>query len=190
MSTTPKQSWTVESYLEFERASDVRHEYLNGDVFEMVGATAKHNLITGSTLASLYTQTRSRPCFVYPSDMRVKISDTVYTYPDISVVFGTPEYEDTQADTLLNPTLIIEVLSPSTERYDRGDKFQHYRTLDSLQEYVLISMSSYRIERYLRQSDGQWLLTDAVGLEAALELPSIGCALRLGDVYEKAGMGE
>src|SRR5215207_1381136 len=190
MSIAPKQSWTVEAYLDFDRASDVRHEYLNGDVFEMVGATAKHNLITGSTLASLYTQTRSRPCFVYPSDMRVKVSDTVYTYPDLSVVCGTREYEDAQADTLLNPTLIIEVLLPSTERYDRGDKFQHYRTLDSLQEYVLISMSSYRIERYLRQSDGQWLLTDAVGLEAALELASIGCTLRLAEVYEKAAIEE
>jgi Uma2 family endonuclease len=106
------------------------------------------------------------------------------------VVCGTPDYEDAQADTLLNPTVIIEVLSPSTERYDRGDKFQHYRTLDSLQEYVLISQSSYRIERYLRQSDSQWLLTDAVGLEAALELSSIGCALRLAEVYEKAEIEE
>ncbi len=109
----------------------------------------------------------------------------LYTYPDISVVCDPPEWTDSHHDTLLNPVLIIEVLSPSTESYDRGKKFQHYRTLDSLQEYVLISQDSPRIERYLRQPNHEWLFSDAAGLEASIELSSIQCRLALADVYAK-----
>jgi Uma2 family endonuclease len=186
MSTAPKQTWTPETYLEFERASEERHEYLDGEVFLLAGASNNHDLIQANTLATLHAQLRQHPCFVYPSDMRLKVSLTgLYTYPDISVVCGTPLIEDKHQDTLLNPTLIVEVLSPSTERYDRGKKFQHYRALESLQEYILISQGTYRIERYLRQSDGQWLLSDASGEDATLGLHSISAILLLADVYEK-----
>src|SRR5687768_7892266 len=146
MSTAPKQKWTPESYLEFERASDERHEYLNGEVFLLAGASNNHNLVQGNTYATLHSQLRKHPCLVYPSDMRLKVSQTgLYTYPDIMVVCGTPQLEDKHQDILLNPTLIVEVLSPSTERFDRGKKFQHYREIESLQEYVLIAQDTFRV---------------------------------------------
>lgn len=182
----PEKFMTPEAYLEFERASEIKHEYFGGEVFAMTGASRNHNRIVINTLASLHGQLRKRPCEVYPSDMRVKTHSTVlYTYPDISVVCGEPQFEDAILDTLLNPTLIIEVLSPSTERYDRGKKFQHYRTLVSLQEYVLIPQDSYRIERYLRQPTDEWLFTDITEIASTLELPSIECQLVLAEVYEK-----
>ncbi|MBI1258949.1 MAG: Uma2 family endonuclease [Chloroflexi bacterium] len=186
MVASQKQKWTVEEYLAMERASEEKHEFLDGEIYLMSGASENHNLIVGVTVGIFYNQLRKRPCSFYPSDMRVKVKDTgLYTYPDITIVCGTPEIESMDQDTLLNPTVIIEVLSPSTESYDRGKKFQHYRELDSLQEYILIAQDQARIERYLRQPSGEWLLTDAVGLEAVIELPSIECTLALADVYEK-----
>lgn len=186
MSAVPEQTWSAEAYLEFERANEEKHEYLDGNIYLMTGASANHNLIVTNTVASLHTQLRKRPCIVYPSDLRVRVSRTgLYTYPDISVVCGTPQYADKETDTLLNPTLIVEVLSPATERYDRGKKFQHYRKLDSLQEYVLIAQDIYHIERYLRQEGDEWLLTDVSGVDASIEFTSIQCALTLADVYEK-----
>lgn len=186
MSALPRQKWTPEEYLAFERASDQRHEFLDGEVVAMAGANERDNLITGNTYATLHAQLRRRPCLVYPSDMRVQVSPTgLYTYPDITVVCATPKFEDEHRDTLLNPTVIIEVLSSSTESYDRGKKFQHYRHLDSLQEYVLISQDSYRIERYTRQPDNQWLLADVSESDGILELSSIQCTLAAADVYEK-----
>jgi Uma2 family endonuclease len=177
---------TPEAYLEFERASEMKHEYFGGEVFAMTGASRNHNRIVANMLASLHGQLRKRPCEVYPSDMRVKTRSTIlYTYPDISIVCGEPQFEDEVLDTLLNPTVIIEVLSPSTERYDRGRKFQHYRTLLSLQEYVLIAQDSYRIERYLRQPNDEWLFSDFTAINSTLELTSIQCQLALADVYEK-----
>jgi Uma2 family endonuclease len=190
MSALPQQRWTPESYLVFERASEEKHEYFNGSIYAMTGASENHNLIMVSTSASLHNQLRKRPCRVYPSDMRVKTRSTVlYTYPDISVVCGDSQFEDDVFDTLLNPTVIIEVLSPSTERYDRGKKFQHYRTLESLQEYLLIAQDSVRIEHYVRRGE-QWLLTDAKHLDTVLTLPSIECKLALADVYEKVSFDD
>ncbi len=189
MSALPDLTWTVERYLAFERESEARHEYLNGQVTVMADASAKHNLIAGNAYASLHSQLRKGPCTVYPSDMRVKVSRTgLYTYPDISVVCDKPQLEDDHQDILLNPVVIVEVLSPSTESYDRGKKFQHYRTLESLQDYVLISQDSYCIEHYIRQATGLWLFADATGLEASLELAVIGCTLLLSDVYEKISL--
>jgi Uma2 family endonuclease len=186
MATAPRDTWTPQAYLEFERASDEKHEFIDGEIFLMAGASANHNVILANTLASLHAQLRQQPCVVYPSDMRIKISQSgMYTYPDISVVCGSPVFDDSERDSLLNPTVIVEVLSPTTESYDRGKKFQHYRTLESLQAYMLIAQDSIRIERYLRQPNDQWLLSDVTDLEAALELPSISCTLLLRDVYEK-----
>lgn len=176
---------TPEEYLKFERESEIRHEYLDGEIFAMTGASERHILIVGSTHFSLYGQLDKRPCKVYMSDMRVRVKGTsFYTYPDISVVCGEAEFEDDILDTLLNPTVIFEVLSPSTESYNRGKKFQQYRELESLQEYVLIAQDTMRIEHYLRQGE-QWLLTDARGPDAVVALPSIGCELKLSDVYAK-----
>ncbi len=186
MSALPEHVWSVQDYLAYERASDQRHEYIDGKIYALAGASANHNLIVGNTLASLHAQLRKRPCTVYPSDMRVKVSRTgLYTYPDISVVCGEPQFEDEQQDTLLNPNFIVEVLSPSTETYDRGKKFQHYRTLEALQEYLLIAQDSYRVEHYVRQADNQWLLSDVSRTDATLTLPSIQCELLVADLYEK-----
>jgi Uma2 family endonuclease len=186
MSALPEPVWTVEAYLAFERSAPQRHEYLGGKIYAMAGASAAHNLIMGNAYASLHAQLRKRPCTVYPSDMRLKVSRTgLYTYPDISVICGEPQFEDDQHDILLNPTVIIEVLSPSTEMYDRGKKFQHYRTLASLQEYLLIAQDSYRVEHYTRQANDQWLLSDVSGADASILLASIECTLLVADLHEK-----
>jgi Uma2 family endonuclease len=186
MSAVPQRVWTPESYLAFERASETKHEYLAGEVFAMTGASENHNLVTANALASLHAQLRRTPCRIYPSDMRLNVPAVgLYTYPDVTVVCGEPQFdEDEVPDTLLNPTVLIEVLSPSTENYDRGKKFQYYRTLESLQEYLLISQESARIEHYVRQGE-QWLFGDAYRLEDVMKLPSIDCTLALADVYEK-----
>lgn len=183
-------SMTPEEYLKFERESEEKHEYFAGEIFAMTGASLNHNVITLNVGAMLHAQLRKRPCTVYPSDMRVKTPlRTLYTYPDISVVCGTPQLEDDKFDTLLNPIVIIEVLSPSTEMYDRGKKFQHYRTIPSLQEYLLIAQDSVRVEHYVR-GEGQWIFTDAANLDAVLKLPSIDCTLALSEVYEKVNFEE
>jgi Uma2 family endonuclease len=136
-------------------------------------------------MTSLNIQLKNAPSEVYASMMRLRVNTQDYVYPDVIVVSGKPQLEDDHLDTLLNPNVIIEVLSPPTEQYDRGKKFQNYRTLPSLEEYLLVSQDTPRIERYLRQNDGQWLFSDTTGLEASLELPSIGCTLSLSDVYNK-----
>jgi Uma2 family endonuclease len=191
MAIAPKKRWTVEEYLEFERSSELRHEFLDGEVFAMVGASQEHNLISTNTVTHLHSQLRRPPCRIYASDMRVKVRSTgLYAYPDIVVTCEEPLLEDSAKDTLLNPALIIEILSPSTERYDRGLKFQHYRAIETLQEYVLIAQDAPRVERFARTSPGQWLLSEAVGLDSSIELASIGCVLRLADVYEQVSFGD
>jgi len=180
---------TPEEYLRMERASPEKHEYYNGEIFAMNVASENHNIVVGSTFASLYAQLRKKPCQIYPSDLRVRIPATgLYTYPDISIVCGTPEFEDDGLDTLLNPTIIIEVLSASAEQYDRGKKFQHYRTIASLQEYILIAQDNIRIEHFARQGE-QWVLTGAKAIYSVLNLPSINCNLALSEVYEKVNFG-
>lgn len=179
-----RKQMTVEEYLAFERASDTKHEYINGEVIAMTGASRNHNRIVSSLIAALYPQVRNRPCDILANDMRVKTGDGEYTYPDVTVVCGEARFEDEVIDTLLNPTVIIEVLSPSTQSYDRGQKFRHYRTLESLQEYVLIAQDSIHIEHYVRQGE-HWLLTDVDRADAVLALASIDCQLAVSNVYEK-----
>jgi Uma2 family endonuclease len=186
MSALPEKIWSPETYLAYERDSSERHEYLAGEIYAMAGASANHNLIVANAISSFHAQLRQKPCRVYPSDMRLKVKQSgLYTYPDISIVCGEPQFEDADSDTLLNPTVIIEVLSPTTEAYDRGKKFQHYRTLVSLQEYVLIAQDSYQVEHYSRQADDTWLLSDVNSLTSTLTLPSIQCTVLITDLYEK-----
>lgn len=176
-------------YLKQERAAEFKSEFRDGRAYAMAGATERHNLITVSVLVSLHAQLRRRPCKVYPSDMRVKVQAAAfYTYPDISVVCGRAEFTDATRDTLLNPTVIIEVLSPSTASYDRGEKFEKYRLLASLCEYVLISQSRPLVEHYVRQPDGSWRLMEYRDLSDVVELPSIGCRLALADIYEEVAL--
>jgi Uma2 family endonuclease len=187
MSAFPKvkQKWTVEEYLAFEEKSDQKHEFFDGEIFDMAGASERHALILASTSALLYMQVRNRPCKVYSNDLRVRVNQARhYTYPDIIVVCGEAQIERVRGDTLLNPTVIIEVLSPSTENYDRTQKFQSYRTLESLQEYVLISQDSIHIEHYTRDID-HWRVVDLTQPEDVLTLTSIDCTLSVSEIYEK-----
>ena len=181
---------TPEEYLAFERKATTKHEYFSGQIVAMSGASRAHNLITGNIFGSLYNQLVDGACETYVSDMRVKNHQTdSYTYPDIVVVCDEPRFEDDVFDTLLNPVVLVEVLSPSTEAYDRGEKFAHYRQMASLQEYVLVSQDRISVEHYLRQGT-QWLLTEFRGLEEVLSLISIGCELRLRDIYRRIKFSE
>src|SRR5712692_1128827 len=190
MSLQPQLRYTPEEYLALERKAEYKSEYLAGEIFVMSCASRRHNLISGNVFASLHAQFRNRPYEVYMGDMRVKVSPTgLYTYPDVVALCGEPQFDDEQRDTLLNPTVIIEVLSPSTEAYDRGGKFGHYRKLTSLVECVLISQEEPHVEHYVRQSDNQWLLSETSSLQDAVQLPSINCTLVLVEVYEKVEFG-
>jgi Uma2 family endonuclease len=188
MSTLPvfNKPITEADYLAFERDSEIKHEFVDGEIYAMSGASAAHSLITISAAAALYNQLRGRSCKVYSADMKVRTPATrSYAYPDITVVCSEARFDDDHQDILLNPTLIVEVLSPTTERYDRGKKFQLYRELESLQEYVLVAQDSPRIERFVRQENNVWQFSDAQGLQASLELSSIACTLTLAEVYEQ-----
>jgi Uma2 family endonuclease len=176
---------TPEQYLALERKATTKSEYLSGHIYAMAGASREHNLIAGNIFGELRFQLRERPCEAYVNDMRLKVSSTgLYTYPDVAVVCDGPRFEDTYLDTLLNPIVLVEVLSPSTEAYDRGEKFAHYRRLESLQEYVLVAQDLVRLEHYLRQGD-KWLLTELSDLDDVLHVVSIGCDLPLREIYAK-----
>jgi Uma2 family endonuclease len=180
------QKISPEEYLALERKAPFRSEYANGEVFAHAGASRTHNLIVANALACLHAQLAERACEVYSNDMRVGVAaEGPYLYPDVVVVCGGPVFSDEHSDTLLNPTLIIEVLSESTEAYDRGGKFAHYRLLASLQEYLLVSQTEPRVERFARQPDEKWLLSEVRGLEGALQLDSIGCGFPMQAIYAK-----
>lgn len=177
--------FTPEEYLSRERKAPTKSEYRDGRIYAMPGASRAHNLITAHVTGELYIQLRTRTCEVYPSDMRVKVSAAgLYTYPDVIVVCDEPRFEDSHFDTLLNPTVLIEVLSPSTAVYDRGEKFRRYQYLDSLCEYILISQDRVRVEHYLRQTQG-WDLTEFHSLSDVFRLASIECELSLQAIYAK-----
>jgi len=186
MPSQPQLSYiTPEEYLAIERQADFPSEYFLGETFAMAGASKEHNLIAGNAFAELHAQLKKRPCQVYSNDMRVKVNPTgLYTYPDIVVVCGKEQFDDKHKDTLLNPTLIIEVLSDSTEAYDRGEKFQHYRQLDSLMEYILIAQKKHHLEHYVRQPDNQWLFSETDNLQDIVQLSAINCHLTLSEVYD------
>jgi Uma2 family endonuclease len=188
MTSQPKSYVTPEEYLAFERQAEYKNEYIDGEIFAMTGASRGHNLITVNLAATLNQQLRERPCEVYVSEMRVRIPKRGYVYPDAVVVCGEPQFEDGHLDTLLNPTVLIEVLSDSTERYDRGKKFSFYQTIKSLAEYVLIAQDEYKIEQFVRQPDGRWLLSYYRSPEDVVELTSIQCTLALREVYDKVNL--
>ena len=151
----------------------------------MSGASERHVLLVGNLLVAFRQRLRDRPCRVYSNDLRLRVGPSrMYTYPDLIVVCGDRRFADDQNDTLLNPTLVVEVLSPSTEGYDRGKKFEYYRLVDSLAEYVTVAQDRPHVEHHVRQPDNRWLLEEAGRLEDTLHLPSIGCDLALADVYD------
>jgi Uma2 family endonuclease len=177
---------TPEEYLAIERQAEEKSEYWDGEMFLMSGASEAHNLIVLNVGGELREQLKERPCRVYPSDLRVRIPRAArYVYPDVSVVCGQSQLEDDEFDTLLNPTVIIEVLSETTAAFDRGKKFDNYRTIPSLREYILIAQDECHLYLYTRQPDNKWLLSEFDDLNQIVPLDSIGCQLPLAEVYRK-----
>ena len=186
MSALEKPFITPEQYLEMERKAEFKSEYYAGQIFAMSGGSAPHSIISGNVLALLWMQLRERDCKAFNSDMKVKVSASgLFTYPDVSVVCGEVIYADKTRDMMENPSLIVEVLSPSTQGYDRGEKFAHYQRLTSLTDYLLVSQDVMRVEHFVRQGDDQWLLSTYREPDALIRCAPIGCDLRLSDVYQK-----
>jgi Uma2 family endonuclease len=189
MSTQPKTFLTEAQYLEIERKAEYKSEFLNGETFAMAGAKEAHNLLIADVIFELMGQLRPRRCPVYPSEMRVRVKPSgFYTYPDVTALCGEPRFLDEQRDTLLNPHVIIEVLSPSTEAYDRGRKFDMYKALESLREYVLVATDRVHVDLYSRQPDGRWMLTSADQPEDSLTLESVGAQLKLSGLYQNVDL--
>ena len=194
-SPIPKKFYTEEEYLEFERAAEEKHEWLDGQIYQvwgMAGASPEHSAITFNVSGLLFPQLRGKNCRAFSNDMKVRSSEMkvkfnsagLYSYPDLTVVCGEPQYHDNFSDVLINPQVIIEVLSPATEGFDRGKKFHRFQFNSSLTDYILIAQDEPRIEHYVRQADNRWLLTVTTGLESEANIASIECTLRLSDVYD------
>ena len=189
-SVTARTYLTPEEYLAWERKSDTKHEYLGGEIIAVSGASLAHNLIVTNISGELYIQLKEGRCEVYTNDMRVRTAPEMsYFYPDILVVCGEPRFKDSVFDTLFNPIVLVEVLSPSTERYDRGEKFDYYQQLTSLQEYILVSQDEVRVELHRRQGT-VWYPTEFRSLEGTLSLDAINCELDLWDIYRRVELGE
>ncbi|MEK6408854.1 MAG: Uma2 family endonuclease [Acidobacteriota bacterium] len=187
---------TVEEYLAKERESEERHEYLDGRIYLMAGESPEHGAICTNSGGQLYSQLRGGPCQVFSKDTKVcsgpipmsrYYTKGLYSFPDLVVVCGEPQFLDEHRDVLVNPRVIIEVLSPSTEAFDRGEKFLRYRThLDSLTDYVVVAQNRPLVEHFARQPNGQWVIAaTATDLSESVVLSSIGCTLRLSEVYDR-----
>ena len=173
-------------YLRLERQAGLRSEYFDGEIFAMAGGTRSHSLIATNLLREVSARLKATDCVAYNTDLRVKVEATgLLTYPDVSVVCGAQRFLDEEDDTLLNPSVIIEVLSDSTEAYDRGKKFEHYRQIVSCREYLLVNQNEPRIEQFVRQANGEWTLKEAAGWDAQINLPSLGIVLPLAEVFAK-----
>ena len=171
-------------YLAIERAADFKSEFFDGEMFAMSGGTPMHSLIATNLAREMGNPLKGRPCVLFNSDLRLKIVATgLCTYPDLSVVCGPLELAGAEDDVIVNPTLLAEVLSDSTEAYDRGKKFEHYRQIPTLKEYLLVSQKEPRIEQFLRDDSSEWRLREAAGLEARLELPSVKITIALSEVF-------
>lgn len=180
-----KQKYTIEEYLAMEELATEKHEYYKGEIFAMSGAKHQHNVVKKNIYSSLLSKLKGKPCQPWDSDSRVHIQkNTLFTYPDISVVCGDPEFLNNDEWNLLNPTVIIEILSPSTKNYDRGDKFNLYRDIPSLKEYILVEPEKISIEAFYINQNGQWELKEYKNLNDILEIKAIQFAMPLTDVYE------
>ena len=186
------QQMTIAEYFAFEEASETRHEYVNGQVYAMTGASWNHTVITGNTQAHLHTQLRGKSCVAIPNEMKLKVDSksVSFRYPDLMVVCGEPQFFEKRKDTIINPTVIIEVLSPSTALKDRNEKLEEYIKNETLQEYVLISQHEAKVERFKRDESGEWLYKPVTGLDNRLELPSIDCVMELSALYEEIDFGK
>lgn len=191
MSTPPtsaaaENTMTIEDYLVLDRQSEQRHEYLEGKIFAMSGGSPWHAQIIANLGAELRTALRDRPCWVFVSDLRLRVDASgLYTYPDVTVACGELRFADEQADTLVDPTLVVEVLSPSTADYDRGSKFAHYRQIPTLGDYLVVAQDRAHAELWSRSDSGRWLLTDIDGLDGKIELPSLEVTLEMSEIFHK-----
>ena len=184
------KSMTLGEYLARERRAEFKSEYFRREVFAMAGGSANHSLIAANFIREAGNGLKEKPCVVYSSDLRIKVSATgLYTYPDASIVCGGPQFDDEVRDTVLNPTMIVEVLSDSTEKYDRGRKSSQYRRLDSLTELVLISQNEPCVERYVRQDRGGWLLMEEKNLAGSVHFDSIAFAIPMSEIYRNVVFG-
>ncbi len=176
---------TAEEYLTEERAALDKHEYYEGEVFAMSGASLKHNVIFSNLFTDIGSKLKGKGCRPYGSDLRIHIpKNTLYTYPDISIICGEADLTDKEFDTATNPSVIIELLSKSTRNYDKGEKFTLYRDIDSLKEYVLVDTEKIYVEKHIRNADGSWQLTDYRSLENSFTIESIQITILLMNVYE------
>lgn len=184
--------FTPEDYLYLERQSEIRHEYLDGYVYAMAGESPEHSTICFNLSVVVGSQLRNKPCRGFSPNMKVRTDPgDLFSYPDLTIVCGEPIYHDKRGDVLLNPTVVFEVLSPSTEKYDRGEKFARYReNISSLENYVLVSQLTAKIELYTKQDDGEWNKTEVNGLENELYIASIDCHIPLEEVYENISFQE
>jgi Uma2 family endonuclease len=175
-----------EEYLARERLAEYKSEYVYGQVYAMAGGSPEHNLVAGNVHTALNIALRARPCLVFNSDMKVRLPNSLkFYYPDATVVCEKPRYADDERDALLNPLLLVEVLSPSTATYDRSKRFQHYQEIPSFREYLLVAQDEPLIERFVKQADGNLLYTKIAGLDQRLELVTLDCQLALQDIYAK-----
>jgi len=177
--------YTAEEYLALEVASDVRSEFRDGEIVKMTGGTPAHNEISRMFVFLLTAALRKQPYSIFVTDQRLWIPQVnLYTYPDVMITPRPPELKRDRKDTVMNPILLAEMLSSSTEAYDRGDKFTHYRTIESFQEYVLVEQYRPHVEHYVKQGDNEWLFTDYSGLESSFKLATVGVEIALVDLYE------
>jgi len=185
MAANPKERFTLEEYIEFDKNSEERWEYFDGMVVTMSGGTLTHNRIAANILTSLRSKALAQGCEVLPADMRIKVPKAPpYRYADVVVVCGEPVIESIQGlDALVNPRLIVEILSESTEAYDRGKKFHSYQSIDSFEEYLLVAQDRPYVTHYVRQTDGSWLRSDIEGIESEIELVTIPCRIKLSEIY-------
>jgi Uma2 family endonuclease len=188
MASNPVSNLTEEQYLAIERAAEFKSEFLDGVMYAMSGGSPRHSSLAVNIASELRAMLRDSQCKAYNSDLRVRASSRMYTYPDVSVVCGKLLLADDQKDVLLNPIVIFEVLSPSTELYDRGMKFQLYRTIPSLREYILVDQNKVQIEQYIHQDASTWILRDHQSLDAELKLDSIGASLPLRLIYDRVDL--
>jgi len=185
MASEPRPRLSIPEYLAFERQSETKHDYLDGEIFAMTGASREHNRITLNIAVSFEIQLEERDCEVFANEMRVRTPTNLLTYPDVIVVCGPESYDDSEVDTLLNPSVVVEVLSKSTETYDRNTKLSHYRTIPSLSDVILVAQNKVHVEHFHRQAREEWILREMNDLTQRLALPAIHCALELKRVYRR-----
>ena len=184
MAASPQTRVTPEEYLERDRAAEFRSEYYAGRIYAMSGGTWSHARIISNLNRRLANALEGRSCVVCSSDMRVQVAADFYTYPDVLIVCGEPKFPDSRTDVITNPVIVIEVLSPSTEAYDRGFKASHYRRMPSLRELALVSQDEPRIEIFRRQPSDEWLLSESIGLDSTCRFESVPCSIRMSEIYD------